>query len=125
MPHMFSPRGRRRLAAAGALLALGMSARAAAQEAVSPLPPPMTRSLYRAHWFEFLNAHLEDDARGAAAALAQMRKSPRAVGVRRLSDFSRTAIHEGRKAELVGKPERAQRAYDAAVQLDDASYDAV
>ena len=125
MRHMFSPRGRRRLAAAGALLALGMSARAAAQEAVSPLPPPMTRSLYRAHWFEFLNAHLEDDARGAAAALAQMRKSARAVGVRRLSDFSRTAIHEGRKAELLGKPERAQRAYEAAVQLDDASYDAV
>ena len=41
-----------------------------AQEAVSALPAPVTRSLYRAHWFEFLNAHLEDDARGAAAALA-------------------------------------------------------
>ncbi len=96
-----------------------------AQEAVSALPAPMTRSLYRAHWFEFLNAHLEDDARGAAAALAAMRKSARAVGVRRLSDFSRTAVHEGRKAESLGKPERAARAYDAAVLLDDTNYDAI
>jgi tetratricopeptide (TPR) repeat protein len=121
-----SARGRRALAAAGALLALWCAVpRAAAQEAVSPLPPPVTRSLYRSRWFEFLNAHLEDDSKGAASALAEMKKAARAVGVRRLSDFSRTAVHEGRKAEGLGKLERAARAYDAAVQLDDASYDAI
>lgn len=96
-----------------------------AQEAISPLPAPVTRSLYRAHWFDFLNAHLEDDAKGAAAALAEMKKSARAVGVYRLSDFSRTAVHEARKAEALGKPARAIRAYNAAIALDDANPDAV
>ena len=86
--------------------------------------PPVTRSLYRGHWFAFLNAHLEDDARGAASALAEMRKAARAVGVRRLSDFSRTLVHEARKAESLGKGERAARAYDAALQLDDGNFDA-
>ncbi len=81
----------------------------------------MTRSLYRAHWFEFLNAHLEDDERGAAAALAEMKKAARGVGVRRLSDFSRTAVHEGRKAEALGNLARARRAYAAALELDDAN----
>ena len=39
-----------------------------AQEAISPLPPPVTRSLYRSHWFDFLSALLEDDAKASAAA---------------------------------------------------------
>lgn len=98
---------------------------ARAQEALSALPPPVTRSLYRSRWFEFLSAHLEDDAKGAAAALADLKKTARTVGVRRLSDFSRTAVHEARKAEAIGKLDRAARAYDAAVTLDDANYDAV
>jgi hypothetical protein len=95
-----------------------------AQEPVSPLPPPVTRGLYRARWFEFLNAHLEDDTRAAAAALADMERTGRAVGVHRLSDFSRTAVHEGRKAEAGGRVERARRAYETAVELDDANLDA-
>jgi len=102
-----------------------VSAAAAAQESVSPLPPPVTRSLYRGHWFAFLNAHWEDDVRAAENALAEMKKAARAVGVRRLSDFSRTAVHEARKAESLGKHERADRAYEAAFLLDDANYDAV
>lgn len=93
-----------------------------AQEPVSPLPPPVTRGLYRSHWFEFLNAHLEDDARAAAAALEEMKKAGRGVGVRRLSDFSRTAIHEGRKAEAARRRDRAGRAYAAAAALDDANF---
>jgi tetratricopeptide (TPR) repeat protein len=100
---------------------------AAAQAPPAPAPgpaPPVTRSLYRGHWFAFLNAHLEDDARGAASALAEMRQAGRAVGVRRLSDFSRTLVHEARKAESLGKKERAARAYDAALQLDDGNFDA-
>src|SRR5262249_19936094 len=97
---------------------------AAAQEAVPPLPPPVTRSLYRSHWFEFLNAHLEDDSRGAAAALSELKKAARGVGVRRLSDFSRTAAHEGRKAEGVGNPARAARPYAAALELDDGNFSA-
>lgn len=104
---------------------LAPAAGALAQETVSALPPPVTRSLYRGHWFAFLAAHLEDDARSAAAALASMKKSARGVGVRRLSDFSRTAVHEARKAESLGKFERAMRAYDAAILLDDSNYDAV
>jgi tetratricopeptide (TPR) repeat protein len=95
-----------------------------AQEAVSALPPPVTRSLYRSHWFEFLNALEEDDATAAAVALEEMKKAAQAVGVRRLSDFSRTAVHEARKAEEQGRPDRAARAYEAALELDDANYDA-
>src|SRR5262249_18993471 len=95
------------------------------QEAVSPLPPAVTRSLYRSRWFEFLNAHLDDDAKAAAAALAEMRKAARTVGVSRLSDFSRTAVHEGRKAEAASRPERAARAYAAARELDETNLDAL
>ena len=43
----------------------------------------------------------------------------RKVGVRRLSDFSRTAVYLGRRAEKQGQPDRADRAYDAALTLDD------
>ncbi|HYK42305.1 MAG TPA: tetratricopeptide repeat protein [Thermoanaerobaculia bacterium] len=114
--------------AAAFLLALfsAFAARPArGQEAISPLPPPVTRSLYRSHWFDFLSAHLEDDAKAAAAALAELKRSARAVGVRRLSDFSRTAVHEARKAEAIGKTDRALRAYNAAIELDDANFDAV
>src|SRR5262249_39824793 len=89
-----------------------------------PLPPPVTRGLYRSRWFEFLNTHLEDDARGAAAALSELKKAAQAVGVHRLSDFSRTATFEGRLAETRGRNERATRAYDAALELDDSNSDA-
>jgi len=53
-----------------------------------------------------------------------MRKSARATGITRLSDFARAALHEARRAERAGRPARAERAYDAAVALDDASFDA-
>ncbi|MGH9317592.1 MAG: tetratricopeptide repeat protein [Thermoanaerobaculia bacterium] len=95
-----------------------------AQEAVSALPPPVTRSLYRSHWFELLNALDEDDAHAAATALQEMKKAAQTVGVRRLSDFSRTAVHEARKAEAQGRHDRAARAFAAALELDDANYDA-
>ena len=95
------------------------------QGPISPLPPAVTRGLYRSHWFVFLNAHLEDDARGADAALGEIEKAARTVAVKRLSDFARTAVHEGRLAEKLGKPDRALRAYDAALRLDEMSYDAV
>ena len=41
-----------------------------------------------------------------------MVRAGRKVGVRRLSDFSRTAVFLGRRAETQGQPERAERAYD-------------
>ncbi len=109
---------------AGSLLPAA-AARSQEQEPISPLPPPVTRSLYRSHWFVFLNAHLEDDARAADAALGEIEKAARTVSVKRLSDFARTAVHEGRLAEKLGKPDRALRAYDAALRLDEMSYDAV
>jgi tetratricopeptide (TPR) repeat protein len=107
-----------------AALVLCAAAPAWAQEPVSPLPPPVTRGLYRSNWFGFLTAHLEDDARGADAALSEIEKAARTVAVKRLSDFARTAVYEGREAEKVGKPDRALRAYDAAMRLDESSYDA-
>ncbi|HSS45280.1 MAG TPA: tetratricopeptide repeat protein [Thermoanaerobaculia bacterium] len=95
-----------------------------AQEAVSALPPPVTRSLYRSHWFELLNALDEDDARAAATALQEMKKAAQTVGVHRLSDFSRTAVYEARKAEAQGRQDRAARAFAAALELDGSNYDA-
>lgn len=103
---------------------MALAAPARAQQRVSPLPPPVTRGLYRTQWFVFLNAYLEDDTRASTAALEQMKKAARAVGVRRLSDFSRTALHEARKAEAAGRVERADRGYAAALDLDDANLDA-
>ena len=109
------------------LAILGMLCAAAstlAQDALSPLPPPVTRSLYRSHWFEFLSAYSDNDTAAAAKALDQMVKSARKVGVHRLSDFSRTAVYLGRRAEKLGAADRAWRAYEAALRLDDANPDA-
>lgn len=97
---------------------------ARAQQAVSPLPPPVTRGLYRSRWFEFLNAHLEDDTQAAGRALAEMKRAAQTVGIHRLSDFARTACYEGRRARAEERFERANRAYDAALVLDDANCDA-
>lgn len=115
------------LAAAAALLGVFMATpvRPQAQEALSPLPPPVTRSLYRSNWFEFLSADSENDAAAASKALDRMIKAARKVGVHRLSDFSRTAVHLGRRAERLGAPDRALRAYEAALLLDNANPDAV
>jgi tetratricopeptide (TPR) repeat protein len=100
------------------------AAAASAQEAVSPLPPPVTRGFYRANWFEFLNALLEDDTSAATQSLTRLRRAAQAAGVRYLSDFSRTAVYEGRRAEAENQAARAARAYDAAIALDGTSYDA-
>ena len=106
--------------------AAGRPARAQApDQPVSPLPAPVTRGQYRANWFEFLNALLEDDANTANQALLRLRRAAQAVGVRHLSDFSRTAVHEGRRAERQGQYARAARAYDAAIALDETSFDAI
>lgn len=107
------------------VLVLLVAPPARAEEAVSPLPPPVTRGLYRAHWFEFLSAFSENDAAATGNALDAMVRDARKVGVRRLSDFSRTAVYLGRRAENQGQPERAERAYQAALRLDDANPDAV
>lgn len=97
----------------------------AAQEALSPLPPPVTRSLYRAQWFEFLSAFSENDTAAAGKALDGMVRAARKVGVHHLSDFSRTAVVLGRRAEKAGQPDRAARAYDAALKLDGTNPDAL
>lgn len=116
-----------RIAAAALLLALGAGAAASlsAQEAVSPLPPPVTRGQYRSSWFDFLTAFSENDAAGAERALDTMVRAARKVGVHRLSDFSRTAVYLGRRAEILGQKDRAARAYDAALRLDRDDPDAV
>ncbi len=72
-----------------------------------------------------MNALLEDDDAAATRSLTRLRRAAQAVGVRYLSDFSRTAVAEGRKAQRQGQIARAARAYDAAIALDDTSYDAV
>jgi tetratricopeptide (TPR) repeat protein len=96
-----------------------------AQDAVPPLPPPVTRSLYRSHWFDFLSAYSEKDAAAASRALDEMVRAGRKVGVQRLSDFSRTAVYLGMRAERHGQPGQAERAYQAALRLDPADPDAV
>ena len=98
---------------------------ARAQDALSPLPPPVTRSLYRSQWFEFLSAFSENDVATENKALDGMVRAARKVGVRCLSDFSRTAVYLGRRAEKLDQPERAERAYEAALRLDDTNPDAV
>jgi tetratricopeptide (TPR) repeat protein len=113
-----------RLPALFFLIAVTLDTAALAQQPISPMPPPVTRGLYRSRWFEFWNAHLEDDANAAGAALAELTKAARTVGIRRLSDFARTAAYAGRRAEAEGRFERAARAYDAALALDDSSCDA-
>ncbi len=61
----------------------------------------------------------------SSQALLRLRRAAQAVGVRHLSDFSRTAVHEGRRAERQGQLARAARAYDAAIALDETSFDAI
>jgi tetratricopeptide (TPR) repeat protein len=90
---------------------------------VPPLPPPMSRAAYRSSWFELLSALEENDARTATTALDAMLKAARAGGVRRLSSFSRAALHEARKAETAKAP-HATLAYDVAGRLDESSFDA-
>ena len=102
-----------------------MATPVAAQDSLSPLPPPVTRGLYRSHWFDFLSAFSENDAKAEQKALEEMVRAGRKVGVRRLSDFSRTAVYLGRRAEQQRQPERAARAYDAALRLDDSNPDAI
>ncbi len=109
-----------------ALLCVAASAGVgSAQEALSPLPPPVTRSQYRAQWFEFLSAFSENDVSDADKALEEMRRAGRKVGVYHLSDFSRTAVYIGHRAEKLGAPERAERAYGAALKLDESNPDAI
>lgn len=101
---------------------------ALAAETVSPdrpLPPPAARAVYRSYWFDLLNALQENDTAAVPAALGAMTKAAGAAGIARLSDFSRMALHEARRAEAAGRTATADLAYDAAVALDDSSFDAV
>ena len=114
--------GRRLFAAAW----LGLATCAAlAQDALTPLPPPVTRGQYRAQWFEFLSAFSENDTSTADKALEGMLRAGRKVGVQRLSDFSRTAVYLGQRAEKLGAADRAGRAYEAAIKLDGSNPDAI
>jgi tetratricopeptide (TPR) repeat protein len=85
----------------------------------------VTRSQYRSQWFEFLSAFSENDTAAEARALDAMIRAGRKVGVHRLSDFSRTAVYLGHRAENLGAPDRAARAYDAALKLDESDPDAI
>ena len=116
---------RRLLAAVCFAVVLAAASPLAAQDALSPLPPPVTRGLYRSHWFDFLSAFSENDGKAEQKALEEMVRAGRKVGVRRLSDFSRTAVYLGRRAEQQKQPDRAARAFDAALRLDDSNPDAI
>jgi tetratricopeptide (TPR) repeat protein len=118
-----APRSRRAWLVVVILFATAIRAEASPETRVSPLPPPVTRAVYRSHWFELLSALQEDDVREASTALDAMIRSARAAGVRHLSAYSRTALQAARKAEKA-RAAHAAFAYDAAVRLDDASFDA-
>ena len=105
------------------LFATAIRAQAPPGARVSPLPPPVTRSGYQSSWFELLSALQENDGRTATSALEAMRKAARAAGVRRLSSYSRAALHQARKAEAA-KAAHAELAYGVAVTLDESSFDA-
>lgn len=105
------------------LFATAIRAQAPPETRVPPLPPPVTRSGYQSSWFELLSALQENDGRTATSALEAMRKAARAAGVRRLSSYSRAALHEARKAEAA-KAAHAEIAYDVAATLDESSFDA-
>ncbi len=113
------------LPALGLVLVFAGATRARAQDSLSPLPPPVTRGLYRSHWFDYLSAFSEGDRVAEDKALEDMVRAGRKVGVRRLSDFSRTAVFLGRRAESQRQPDRADRAYAAALRLDDSDPDAI
>ncbi|MEP6471750.1 MAG: tetratricopeptide repeat protein [Acidobacteriota bacterium] len=83
----------------------------------------MTRSGYQSSWFELLSALQENDGQTAMSALEAMRKAARAAGVRRLSSYSRAALHEARKAEAARAP-HDELAYGVAATLDESSFDA-
>lgn len=95
-----------------------------ADPAAQPLSPPASRAVYRSYWFDLLNALQENDTAAVPAALGAMTSAARAAGIARLSDYSRMALHEARRAEAAGRPVTAGLAFDAAVLLDDSSYDA-
>lgn len=105
------------------LFATAIRAQAPPGTRVPPLPPPVTRSGYQSSWFELLSALQENDGRTATSALEAMRKAARAAGVRRLSSYSRAALHEARKADAAEAP-HALLAYDIAATLDESSFDA-
>ncbi len=96
----------------------------APSDRVAPLPPPATRAGLRGRWFEFLSALNEDDDAAAQVALTDILKTADRVGIARLSDFSRAALYEARRAERLAKKKRAGVAYDAAIRLDPALLDA-
>jgi tetratricopeptide (TPR) repeat protein len=105
------------------LFASAIRAQAPPGRRVPPLPPPVSRAAYRSSWFELLSALQENDARTATTALHAMTKAARAAGIRRLSSYSRAALHEARKAERAKAP-HAALAYDVAATLDESSFDA-
>ena len=119
-----APRSRRAgLVAVSLVVASAIRAEPAPDKRLSPLPPPVTRAVYRSHWFDLQSALHEDDVRAAETALEAMIRSARAAGVRHLTAYSRTALQSARKAEEA-RAAHAGFGYDAAVRLDEASFDA-
>jgi tetratricopeptide (TPR) repeat protein len=84
----------------------------------------VTRAQYRSQWFALLDDFQENDERGAGQKLEEMMRVARSVGVRRLADYSRVALHVARRAERSGRTGGAALAYGAAIRLDDSSFDA-
>ncbi|PYQ36498.1 MAG: hypothetical protein DMF55_04895 [Acidobacteria bacterium] len=92
-----APRSRRAgLVAVSLVVASAIRAEPAPDKRLSPLPPPVTRAVYRSHWFDLQSALHEDDVRAAETALEAMIRSARAAGVRHLTAYSRTALQSAR-----------------------------
>jgi tetratricopeptide (TPR) repeat protein len=84
----------------------------------------VTRAVYRSQWFELLDAFQESDPAHSRAILNDMMKSARSTGVRRLADYSRASVQAARRAEASGRQVGAALGYDAALALDDSSFEA-
>jgi len=96
----------------------------ATTDLVSPLPPPATRASLRGRWFELLSALNESDEAGVKIALDDLLETADRVGIQRLSDFSRAALYEARRAADVGNSRRREIALDTAIRLDPELFDA-
>src|SRR5262245_22248100 len=67
----------RLLTRAAGLLILSLAAPVRGQDTLTPLPPPVTRGLYRSHWFDYLSAFSENDRAAENRALEDMVRAGR------------------------------------------------
>lgn len=72
----------------------------------------------RGHWFAFLAALEEGDAKSADGKVEEILKHSQKIGIRRLTDLALAATLVGHRSIEQGKMDRARLALDTAARLD-------